>query len=318
MGEAVEIEPNDANQLILDYLICEGDYEIAMEFSKESEVTLDALRLHKEKENILKQCRLRADIKHSINNGEMLQSMDLLKKYDAEFFKKHENILLELQKQHLVELIHRGQINEAFKYNLKYLVSKTKLNQTNNLREREKKKKLLMELGDIMSLIACRNVQKIPSKQRDLLSLEKRSKLSQKINRILLKKEENLKIQKKGFGESLLFENMAQINYYQDFLMNLGIKQQFERGKISQKSNIMSYNETNIKKVKQRHPGFGKNNKHRSNNDKVNGITNWVKLDNKYRLKIKNYLPFSFDTSKCQRFKLNKLKKYNVIHVCDK
>ena len=276
--ESIEIDDNDTNNLILDYLICEGDYEIAKEFSTESETKI----ISKIEEN-MDEWKVRAKIKNAINNGKMIESIKLLKQFDDRFFEKYPNILLEIEKQQLIELIHDEKISEAFQYNIKYLLPKTKLNGIKNKKDKEKKK-LLLELGDIMSLIACRNVKNIPNKQRNLLSLDKRHKLADKINRILLKNENKHRIG----GESLLFENISQINYYQDFLMNLGIKEQFEKGKISSKSLIMSYNEKNINSVKARHPEFGKNNKHRSSNDRINGIQNWVKLDDKYRLQIKN------------------------------
>lgn len=307
--ESVEINDDDTNKLILDYLICCGDYEIAKEFTKESNTEI----MKQQKEN-MDEWKLRASIKNAINNGKMIESIKLLNEFDDRFLDKYPEILLEIQKQQLIELIHDEKIGEAFQWNVKHLLPKTKLNGIKNDKEKEKRKKLLIELGDIMSLIACRNVKNIPKKQRNLLSLDKRHNLADKINRILLKNENKQRIG----GESLLFENISQINYYQDFLMNLGIKEQFEKGKISSKSLIMSYNEENINSVKARHPEFGKDNKHKTSNDRINGIENWVKLHDKYRLKIKNYLPFSFDTSKCQRFKLKKLSKYNTIHVCDK
>ena len=98
--------------------------------------------------------------------------------------------------------------------------------------------------------------------------------------------------------------------------MNLGIKEHFENGKISETAHkIMSYNEENIKKIKERHPGFGSSKKHKSAQHKIEGIENWNKLGDRYRLKVRNYLPFMLDTSKCQRFKLQKLDKFNFIHV---
>eukprot|EP00484_Ammonia_sp_Unknown_P026711 CAMPEP_0197038330 /NCGR_PEP_ID=MMETSP1384-20130603/15286_1 /TAXON_ID=29189 /ORGANISM="Ammonia sp." /LENGTH=552 /DNA_ID=CAMNT_0042468745 /DNA_START=29 /DNA_END=1687 /DNA_ORIENTATION=- len=308
--ESVRLDEQDSNQLILDYLLCEGDYDIAHEFSQESGTHIQQAQMQN-----MQQCQTRADIKYCINNGDILRAMELLDNYDAAFLQKYEQILLELQKQHLIELIHAGKIGEAYEYNFRNLLPKTKLNgskkQKVSAAQKEKKKKLLVDLGDIMSLIACRNVKNMPMKQRNLLSLDRRVKLANKINQILLRNENK----QRNNGESLLYENMMKLNYYQDFLMNLGIKDH----KISSTAKIMSYNEENINKVKAVHPEFGKNTKQSMENEQTHGIQNWVKLDDsKCRLKVKNYLPFSFDTSKCQRFRLNKMKKYNVIHVADK
>ncbi len=63
----------------------------------------------------------------------------------------------------------------------------------------------------------------VPKKQKDLLSLDKRYKLSNQINALLLCKERSNEM-----NESLLFENMCAINYFQSFLLNLGIKEQFD------------------------------------------------------------------------------------------
>merc|ERR1712228_735036 len=281
--EAVEIDSADCNRLILDYLMNEGQHDMAMQFAKESETLIVD---EKESANCT---QIRAKIKECIHSGQMLQSIALLKQFDANFFIHNQEILVLLQKQHLIELIHCGQINDAYKYNSEHLLPKTKKN-----------KKLLRELGQIFACIACQNLKKLPPKQRNLLSLKQRSLLFEKINRILI-------------GESIFYQNMAQMNYYQNFLMNFGIKRQFENGKMCKtKTKIMSYNEKKIGKIKQRHPGFGNDKKKKM--DDI-GIDNWNKMNKEYRKKIKNYIPFVVDTSKCQRFRLQKLKKNNIIHL---
>ena len=192
--EAVMIDSHDTNQLILDYFINDGQHEMASIFCKETGTNK---AFESENGN-----GTRSQIKECIHSGQMLKCIDLLKQFSADFFVENEDILLLLQKQHLIECIHRGHISDAYEYNSKYLLPKTKRNS-----------KLLMEIGDIFACIACRNLKTLPSKQRDLLSLNQRLKIWQKINRILVQKDG-----KNKFGESLLYQNVLRMNYYQNFL----------------------------------------------------------------------------------------------------
>merc|ERR1712212_1090784 len=137
------------------------------------------------------------------------------------------------------------------------------------------------------------------------MSKERRAELADAINCALVAKEKG---EGEGVGQSKLWENLAQLDYYQDLLCNLGMRVCVEKGKVCLKSRLMSYDEESIDKVRARYPEFGKRNSNRD--ESVTGIENWVKLDN--RLKVKNYLPFAFDTSKCQRFQLTALPKANV------
>jgi len=113
----------------------------------------------------------------------------------------------------------------------------------------------------------------------------------------------------------MLFEHMAELNYYQDFLMNLGVKELAEKNRINPSSLVMTYNERNIEKVKARHNAFGKRHKYRNGNEALIGISNWVKLDEQCKVNVRNYLPFQYDTSTCTRFELKAMTKHNPIYV---
>jgi len=170
---AIKFKKEDVNQLVMNYLIIEGHKDAAEKFQKESgtkpEVELSTISK-------------RMEIRSSIQNGQIEEAIQKVKELHPMIL-NNESILFHLQQQQLIELIRRGNIEEALIFAQKELAPKC-----------ENSKEFMAELEITMALFAFTVFQDnnivihtmCPPNVSKLLDPSQRSKTATELNSAIL------------------------------------------------------------------------------------------------------------------------------------
>ncbi|KAG0353793.1 Glucose-induced degradation complex subunit [Podila minutissima] len=160
----VQVDREDLNKLIMNYLIIEGFKNAAEEFSHESgakpPVNLESI----EDRTIVRKAILRGNIEEAIERVNDL---------NPEILDTNPKLFFHLQQQRLIEYIREGRIMEALEFAQEELAPRG-----------EENPEFLAELEKTMSLLAFELTG--PSPVSDLLTPAQRQKLASELNRELL------------------------------------------------------------------------------------------------------------------------------------
>lgn len=152
------------NKLIINYLISEGYYNAAEQFSKESSTEL----------HLDTSLQARNQIRIAIISGEIDKSIQLINDLDSNLLQSQPALLFALRLQKLVSYIRENKISEALAYGQEVLAPTAQGNS-----------ELLNELEKALSLLAFNDVQESPL--AEICSSAYKLKIASEVNAAILK-----------------------------------------------------------------------------------------------------------------------------------
>lgn len=155
------IKRSEMNELIMDYLVHEGFKEAAERFREEAGIEPKMTGEIMDK---------RIEIRHLIEEGDILKGQSLINSYYPELLDNHRDLYFRLQQQHLIELIRQQKINEV----LTYVHDQLRVDELRDLSEMER----------TLALLAYEKPDKSP--YAGLLQISHRLQLASEINDIIL------------------------------------------------------------------------------------------------------------------------------------
>jgi len=154
----------DLNKLVMDYLIAEGYQDAAEKFQHESgtEPSIDLCHLSD-----------RMSIRAAIQQGDILEGIHKVNKFDPEILDKNPTLYFHLQQQRLIELIRKGDIKAALTFAQEELAPRAQENP-----------EFLAELERTMALLVFEDFSQSPD--ADLLTNKQRQKTASELNATIL------------------------------------------------------------------------------------------------------------------------------------
>eukprot|EP01100_Stratorugosa_tubuloviscum_P008432 TRINITY_DN351_c1_g1_i1.p1 TRINITY_DN351_c1_g1~~TRINITY_DN351_c1_g1_i1.p1 ORF type:complete len:249 (-),score=104.93 TRINITY_DN351_c1_g1_i1:637-1347(-) len=162
--DLIEVNQEQLNELIMNYLVVEGFKDAAECFQKESG-TKPAVELSS--------IENRLNIRLAIQRGEILNGIAKIVDLSVQTSDTNKDLMVKLKQQHLIELIREGDLNKILDYAQEELAEECAENP-----------ELLEELEKIMTLLAFEDQSKCPFNQ--LLSFEQRQKTASEVNAAIL------------------------------------------------------------------------------------------------------------------------------------
>lgn len=166
---SMQLKRSEMNYLVLDYMIHEGFKEAAEKFKEEAGIKLDEEKNSADsitKHETAQMMDKRIEIKHFIEEGDVLKAQFLINLHYPEFLDNHKKLYSKLQQQHLIELIRQQKINEV----LSYVHDQLSVEELRDLSEIER----------TLALLAYENPDRSP--YSDLLQHSHRLQLASEIN----------------------------------------------------------------------------------------------------------------------------------------
>ncbi|KAI7862081.1 CTLH/CRA C-terminal to lish motif domain-containing protein [Spinellus fusiger] len=160
----VNIDKQDINRLVMNYLVIEGYKDAAEQFSAESGIPtlLD-----------LSSVQERMDIRHAIQSGNVDNAIDLVNDLNPEILDTDPHLFFRLQQQRLIELIRNGHFEEALEFAAEEMAPRG-----------EEHPEFLEELERTMALLAFHDTEDSPVK--DLLHSGQRQSTAHELNAAIL------------------------------------------------------------------------------------------------------------------------------------
>ncbi|KAG0224889.1 hypothetical protein BGW41_004918 [Actinomortierella wolfii] len=160
----INVDRDDLNKLIMNYLIIEGYKDAAEKFSQESGATPPVN---------LESIQDRMIVRTAIQRGNIEEAIDRVNDLNPEILDTNPKLFFHLQQQRLIEYIREGRISEALEFAQEELAPRG-----------EENPEFLAELERTMSLLAFE--LNAPSPVSDLLTPAQRQKLASELNSALL------------------------------------------------------------------------------------------------------------------------------------
>lgn len=106
--DAVKINKNDLNKLIMNYFVIEGFKDAAELFAKEANISSQY--------QLLASIDDRMKIRNAVQDGNIDEAIERVNELDPEILDSNPKLYFHLQQQKLIEFIRKGQITEAIEF----------------------------------------------------------------------------------------------------------------------------------------------------------------------------------------------------------
>ncbi|KAJ3056680.1 hypothetical protein HK097_005081 [Rhizophlyctis rosea] len=160
----VNVNKQDLNRLIMNYLVIEGYKDAAEKFSEESRIppTIDLASIED-----------RMNIRNAVQAGDIEDAIERVNDLDPEILDMNPRLYFHLQQQKLIEFIRNGRIGDAIAFAQEELAPRG-----------EENPEFLEELERTMALLAFEDTAKSPV--GDLLEHAQRQKTASELNAAIL------------------------------------------------------------------------------------------------------------------------------------
>lgn len=165
--DSMQLKRSEVNGMIMDYLVHEGFKEAAERFREEAGIDQSNHHFGDETPEMMDK---RVEIKHHIEEGDILRAKSLINLHYPELLDSHRDIYFKLQQQHLIELIRQQEIEQV----LSYVQDELNVDESRDLTEMER----------TLALLAYEIPDRSP--YANLLKISHRLELASEINDIIL------------------------------------------------------------------------------------------------------------------------------------
>ncbi|ORX93435.1 hypothetical protein K493DRAFT_284705 [Basidiobolus meristosporus CBS 931.73] len=162
--DKVQVNKHDLNKLVMNYLVIEGYKDAAEKFSQECGLS----------PNIdLTSIEDRMNIRNAVHSGDIGEAVERVNDLDPEILDTNPKLFFHLQQQRLIELIRKGNVDEALEFAQEELAPRG-----------EENPEMLQELEQTMALLAFEDLNKSPV--GELLDHTHRQKTASELNAAIL------------------------------------------------------------------------------------------------------------------------------------
>ena len=162
--DAININKQDLNKIVMNYLLVEGYQSAAEKFTQECGIKADM-----EYTLIGK----RREIRVNIQKGKIVEAVELINDINPEILDNDDELYFNLKKQKLIELIKENKPKEAIEFSQGALAEKAMNNPV-----------FLDQIEEVMALLAFENLSECPLKK--LIDISERQKLASQVNEAIL------------------------------------------------------------------------------------------------------------------------------------